>query len=62
MPFSDGKGNWVRNCIYLSDDDVISQYNEIVGGHDVGIFNLENGEVHKLFPNLELLHPPPICF
>ncbi|KAE9611838.1 hypothetical protein Lal_00011620 [Lupinus albus] len=60
MPFSDGKGNWVRNCIYFSDDDVCSQSTEIVGGHDVGIFNLENGEVHKLFPNLELLYPPPI--
>ncbi|KAE9611835.1 putative F-box domain-containing protein [Lupinus albus] len=60
MPFSDGKGNWVRNCIYFSDDNVCSQSTEIVGGHDVGIFNLENGEVHKLFPNLELLYPPPI--
>ncbi|XP_019438900.1 PREDICTED: putative F-box protein At5g55150 [Lupinus angustifolius] len=40
LPFSDGKGNWVRNCIYFSDHQIDSQFNEIVGGHDVGIFNL----------------------
>ncbi|KAK7243327.1 hypothetical protein RIF29_38120 [Crotalaria pallida] len=60
LPFSDGNGKWVRNCIYFCDNNYLYQYDEIVGGHDVGVFNLEDETIEELFPNAEFIFPPPV--
>ncbi|KAK7310282.1 hypothetical protein RJT34_07694 [Clitoria ternatea] len=60
-PFSDEQGNWVLNCIYYTDDNLISRCTEqVIGGHDVGIFNLQDENITPIFPNSYFLHPPPI--
>ncbi|OIV94867.1 hypothetical protein TanjilG_22064 [Lupinus angustifolius] len=60
LPFSDGKNNWVRNCIYFSDNHVEAQYRQVYGGHDVGIFNLQNNTIQQFFPDRVFLCPPPL--
>ncbi|KAK7252976.1 hypothetical protein RIF29_37312 [Crotalaria pallida] len=59
LPFIDGNGKWVRNCIYFCDNNFV-YHGEIVGGHDVGVFNLEDERVEELFPNVEFIFPPPV--
>ncbi|CAL0331943.1 unnamed protein product [Lupinus luteus] len=60
LPFSDGKDNWVKDCIYFTDNLVESQYRQIYGGHDVGIFNLHNNTIQSFFPDEVFLCPPPL--
>ncbi|KAK7252599.1 hypothetical protein RIF29_36663 [Crotalaria pallida] len=60
LPFTNGNGKWVRNCIYFCDNNYTYQHSEIVGGHDVGVFNLEDETIEELFPNAEFIFPPPV--
>lgn len=60
LPVPDGKGNWVRNCIYFTDNNFTSQYWEIGASYDVGVFHLEDGRVDELFPNSKVIYPSPI--
>ncbi|KAK7309433.1 hypothetical protein RJT34_06157 [Clitoria ternatea] len=56
----DNKGNQLRNCICFSDNMVEFHYRDRVGGHDVGIYNLEDGTVTQIFPNSDFIWPPPV--
>ena len=38
------------------DDDIV----ELAGGHDIGVLDLEDGINNRLFPNSNLLYPPPV--
>ncbi|KAK7269270.1 hypothetical protein RIF29_21992 [Crotalaria pallida] len=48
------------NRILYTDNILDPQYSRTVGGHDIGIFNLEDGKFTQLFPNITLLSSPPI--
>ena len=54
--FSDGKGN----RIYFTDNKNEFHFIEGIGGHDIGVFDLENGSISQLFPGTDLFCPPPV--
>ncbi|KAK7284473.1 hypothetical protein RJT34_19219 [Clitoria ternatea] len=61
MPsFLDHKGNCMRNTIYYNDNMWELQHHLHYGGHDVGVFNLENRISNQIFPNAFVCRPPPI--
>ncbi|GMI67277.1 SKP1/ASK-Interacting protein 23, F-box/DUF295 Ancestral 11 [Hibiscus trionum] len=58
---------YAGNCIYFTDDNLIYHYEGIVGGFDIGIFNLSDGSIQHL-PGYKTcdselsIWPPPIWF
>ncbi|KAJ7944141.1 F-box protein [Quillaja saponaria] len=47
------------NRIYYTDDELDTQYAEVIGGYDIGVFNLEDGSIERL-AGRDILYPPPI--
>ena len=62
--FAHEKGNYiyytdnqlVNHMLQRVGDDIV----ELVGGHDIGMFDLEDGINDYLFPSTNLLYPPPV--
>lgn len=47
------------NCIYFTDDYSESNYDVVLGDHDLGIFNLGNGRIEPLPSYQRRLNSPP---
>ncbi|XP_027351210.1 uncharacterized protein LOC113862320 [Abrus precatorius] len=58
-PFADEKGNCARNCIYFTDNNLSDQFDDY-GGHDIGVFNLEDKSISQPFPRSTFFNPPPV--
>ncbi|OIV91430.1 hypothetical protein TanjilG_02048 [Lupinus angustifolius] len=49
-----------RNKIYYTDNNLEYHYREQMGGHDIGMLNLDEGTICRFSPNSYLLCPPPV--
>ncbi|KAF6151395.1 hypothetical protein GIB67_012255 [Kingdonia uniflora] len=50
------------NCIYFTDDYNYLHQQGKLGGHDIGVFNMETGKVNQLPNKTWLLLPTPVWF
>ncbi|XP_027362853.1 uncharacterized protein LOC113870461 [Abrus precatorius] len=48
------------NHIYYTDNLLEHHHVKDVGGHDIGVFDLESGSNSQLFPAAQFLLPPPV--
>lgn len=59
-PLTGAQIRLLGNYIDYLDNNFEAHYTQVIGGHDIGLFDLEERVAHNFFLNAHIISPTPI--